>query len=64
MPTLAKPTRPKVHRALPRERLFGHLDEARERPVVWVVAPPGAGKTARTAEPERLAGVRGGGGTA
>lgn len=45
MPTLAKLTRPKVHRALPRERLFAHLDEARERPVVWVVAPPGAGKT-------------------
>jgi LuxR family maltose regulon positive regulatory protein len=45
MPTLAKLTRPKVHRALPRERLFGHLDEARERPLVWVVAPPGAGKT-------------------
>jgi ATP/maltotriose-dependent transcriptional regulator MalT/DNA-binding SARP family transcriptional activator len=45
MPTLAKLTRPKVHRALQRERLFEHLDQARDRPLVWVVAPPGAGKT-------------------
>src|SRR5262245_39426319 len=45
MPALAKLTRPKVHRALHRDRLFGHLDEARDRPLVWVVAPPGAGKT-------------------
>jgi LuxR family transcriptional regulator, maltose regulon positive regulatory protein len=45
MPTLAKLTRPKTHRALPRELLFDHLDEARQRPLVWVTSPPGAGKT-------------------
>jgi LuxR family transcriptional regulator, maltose regulon positive regulatory protein len=45
MPALAKLTRPKVHRALHRDRLFAHLDEARDRPLVWVVAPPGSGKT-------------------
>lgn len=45
MPTLAKLTRPKVHRALRRESLFEALDECRERPLVWIVAPPGAGKT-------------------
>jgi LuxR family transcriptional regulator, maltose regulon positive regulatory protein len=42
---LAKLTRPKVHRALPRERLFKRMDEFRERPLMWVVAPPGSGKT-------------------
>jgi ATP/maltotriose-dependent transcriptional regulator MalT/DNA-binding SARP family transcriptional activator len=45
MPSLAKLTRPKVHRALPRERLFHQLDDSRERPMVWVTAPPGSGKT-------------------
>jgi LuxR family maltose regulon positive regulatory protein len=45
MPTLAKLTRPKTHRALPRERVFAHLDESRQRPLVWVTSPPGAGKT-------------------
>ena len=42
---LAKLTRPKVHRALRREALFEALDECRERPLVWIVSPPGAGKT-------------------
>jgi len=42
---LAKLTRPRVHRALQRERLFKCLDESRERPLTWVVAPPGSGKT-------------------
>jgi LuxR family transcriptional regulator, maltose regulon positive regulatory protein len=45
MPTLAKLTRPKAHRALPRERVFAHLDESRQRPLVWVTSPPDAGKT-------------------
>jgi ATP/maltotriose-dependent transcriptional regulator MalT/DNA-binding SARP family transcriptional activator len=45
MPSLAKLTRPKVHRALARERLFDLMDEGRERPLIWVTAPPGAGKT-------------------
>ena len=45
---LAKLTRPKIHQVLPRERLFARLDTA-QRPVVWVVGPPGAGKTALVA---------------
>jgi LuxR family maltose regulon positive regulatory protein len=45
---LAKLTRPKIHQVLPRERLFARLDAA-ERPIVWVVGPPGAGKTALVA---------------
>jgi len=49
MPTprqrLAKFTRPRVPNAVARERLFGLLDEARSRHVVWVGGPPGAGKT-------------------
>ena len=45
---LAKLTRPKLHQVLPRERLFARLEEA-ARPIVWVVGPPGAGKTALVA---------------
>ncbi len=43
--TLAKLTRPKLYDALPRPRLYSLLDEAATRPIVWVCAPPGAGKT-------------------
>src|SRR5262245_20491038 len=45
MPTFAKLTRPKTHRVLKRERLFALIDQARERPLVWVSGPPGAGKS-------------------
>lgn len=41
----AKLTRPRLHNAVPRERLFHLLDKKREHPVVWVTGPPGAGKT-------------------
>ncbi len=34
-----------MHKAVARERLFELLDEKREYPVVWIVGPPGAGKT-------------------
>jgi ATP/maltotriose-dependent transcriptional regulator MalT/DNA-binding SARP family transcriptional activator len=44
-PALAKLTRPRLYDALERPRLFARLDEALERPVVWISAPPGAGKT-------------------
>jgi LuxR family transcriptional regulator, maltose regulon positive regulatory protein len=44
-PQLAKLTRPRLHKAVARERLFELLDEKREHPVVWIVGPPGAGKT-------------------
>jgi tetratricopeptide (TPR) repeat protein len=42
---LAKLTRPRLHDAVPRERLFALLDAARERKVTWITGPPGAGKT-------------------
>ncbi|UGQ47988.1 BTAD domain-containing putative transcriptional regulator [Massilia endophytica] len=42
----AKLERPRVHDALPRERLFALLDEARPHsPVIWITSPPGAGKS-------------------
>src|SRR6476469_3541345 len=43
--SLAKLTRPRLHKSVLRERLFQVLDEACRRPVVWVAGPPGAGKT-------------------
>jgi ATP/maltotriose-dependent transcriptional regulator MalT len=42
---LAKLTRPRLHSPVSRERLFALLDTGRERPLVWVSGPPGAGKT-------------------
>ena len=42
---LAKLTRPQVSNAVQRHRLFARLDEAQERPIVWIHGPPGAGKT-------------------
>ena len=44
-PALAKLTRPKLYDALPRPRLFSLLDAASARPIVWICAPPGSGKT-------------------
>jgi len=44
-PALAKLTRPKLYDALSRPRLYALLDEASTRPIIWVCAPPGAGKT-------------------
>jgi ATP/maltotriose-dependent transcriptional regulator MalT/DNA-binding SARP family transcriptional activator len=46
---LAKTTRPMLARTLPRPRLFRRLDQAGHRPVTWVWAPPGAGKTTAVA---------------
>ena len=45
LPQLAKLSRPHLYKAVARERLFRLLDEKREHPVVWIVGPPGAGKT-------------------
>ena len=43
---LAKLTRPRLHGAANRSRLFSRLDECRRhKPAVCVVGPPGAGKT-------------------
>ena len=44
-PALAKLATPKLYDAAPRPRLFSLLDAAASRPVVWIGAPPGAGKT-------------------
>ena len=44
-PPLAKITQPRLHDVLPRTRLFGAIDAALQRPVVWLSAQPGAGKT-------------------
>ena len=44
-PALAKLTRPRLYDALPRPRLLALLDEAAQRPIVWISAPPGSGKT-------------------
>ncbi|HYD79858.1 MAG TPA: BTAD domain-containing putative transcriptional regulator [Paucimonas sp.] len=42
----AKLSRPRLHGALPRQRLFDRLDLLRQRhAVVWIASPPGAGKT-------------------
>ena len=41
----AKVTPPEITGYFPRKRLFRLLDAARKRPVVWVSAPPGSGKT-------------------
>jgi len=57
-PALAKLTRPKIHDALPRPRLFSLLDEAGKRPIVWVSAPPGAGKTTLVASYLEARGLR------
>jgi DNA-binding SARP family transcriptional activator len=43
---LAKITRPTSVATLTRPRLFRLLDNAKKKPVTWVWAPPGAGKTA------------------
>ena len=60
VPQLAKLTRPRLHRVLPRERLFARLDACRTSPLVWIAGPPGAGKTALAAswlDARRIGGI-------
>src|SRR5512134_2117817 len=57
---LAKTSRPKLFGILPRERLFAALDETLWRRLVWIAAPPGAGKTSLVAsyvEARKLDGI-------
>ena len=57
---LAKLTRPRLHKAVARERLFALLDEAREhKPAICVVGPPGAGKTTLVASWLDARGIKG-----
>lgn len=42
---IAKLSRPRLHGAVPRERLYQRLDAALARAALCVVGPPGAGKT-------------------
>lgn len=41
----SKLTPPRLPKVVPRARLFRQLDRARTRPIIWIAAPPGAGKT-------------------
>src|SRR5512134_218489 len=45
MTPLAKITRPSPDGLFPRKRLFQRLDQARIRPVIFITAPAGSGKT-------------------
>jgi LuxR family maltose regulon positive regulatory protein len=42
---ITKITRPAPSGALPRKRLFHLLDQGRTKPVIWITAPAGSGKT-------------------
>ncbi len=55
----AKLSRPRLHDALPRERLFSRLDALRKHSMIWVSGPPGAGKTALVASYMDARGVGG-----
>ncbi len=57
---LAKLTRPRLHKAVARERLFALLDDARDhRTAICVVGPPGAGKTTLVASWLDARGIKG-----
>jgi LuxR family maltose regulon positive regulatory protein len=59
-PQIAKLTRPRLHKAVARERLFAILDEAHEqKPAICVVGPPGAGKTTLVASWLDARGIKG-----
>jgi len=44
-PSPAKISRPKASDSFARPRLFKLLDRARHKPLIWVMGPPGSGKT-------------------
>jgi LuxR family maltose regulon positive regulatory protein len=43
--SIAKITRPRLTGTVARDRLFRLLDRGRDRPVIWIAAPGGSGKT-------------------
>jgi LuxR family maltose regulon positive regulatory protein len=43
--SLAKISKPRLQRVLPRQRLFRQLDQSREYPATWISGPGGSGKT-------------------
>ena len=44
-PSMAKTTRPKLSRVVPRKRLFSVLDASFRGPSAWISGPPGSGKS-------------------
>lgn len=59
-PTPAKLTRPRLHHAVARERLFAKLDKERAgRRAICIVGPPGAGKTTLVASWSDARGIKG-----
>jgi DNA-binding SARP family transcriptional activator len=59
-PQLAKLTRPRLHKAVARERLFALLDDGHEhKSAICVVGPPGAGKTTLVASWLDASGLKG-----
>lgn len=42
---IAKLSQPRLHGAVARQRLYDRIDALRAHPVVWIVGPPGSGKT-------------------
>lgn len=47
--SIAKITRPGSQGIFPREHLFTELDQARQKPVLWISGPAGSGKTSLVA---------------
>ncbi len=43
--SIAKITRPNLHNIYLRDNFFSILDSCLDKPVIWITAPPGAGKT-------------------
>ncbi|MBI1731703.1 MAG: hypothetical protein HYR49_02905 [Gammaproteobacteria bacterium] len=56
--SLAKITAPSYTSVYPRERLFKILDRALDRTAVWVMGPPGSGKTCLVSSYLRARGLR------